>query len=157
MISDDGKLFRARQYAEHIKELSIRKAGREEEINHLRGEMGLSVGALGDRVCTSPSADAIPNAVIKLQELIADYVIDLSEYVDEIQQFICCLDKIDPKQAQALRSRYIKLLMWRQIADDMGYSMQHIYEIRNDALVALYDVMPEFWRSKLVPDAQDQS
>ena len=155
LITNDAKLVKALGYAEHIKGLSIQKGNREAEINHLRGEMGLTVGTLGDKVRTSPTADTIPNAVIRLQELIADYVTDLAEYVDEIRTFIACLDQIDKTQARALHARYVKLHMWKQIADEMGYSEQHIYEIRASALVSLYDVMPEFWRSKVIPDAQD--
>ena len=111
MITDESKLVKALAYAEYIKDLSVRKENREAEINHLRGEMGLSVGALGDRVVTSPSPDAVPNAVIKLQDLICEYVTDLAEYVDEVRGFIGCLDRIDQRQARALHSRYVRLLM----------------------------------------------
>lgn len=155
MISNYGKLIKALNYAEHIKSLSEQKEIRESEINHLRGEMGLSVGALSDRVVTSPSADAIPNAVIKLQKLICEYVTDLSEYVDEIRVFVGCLDQLDCKQAKALHARYVKVMMWKQIAAEMGYSKARIYQLREDGLIALYDVMPEFWRSKVIPDAED--
>ena len=155
MITDESKLVKALAYAEYIKDLSVRKENREAEINHLRGEMGLSVGALGDRVVTSPSPDAVPNAVIKLQDLICEYVTDLAEYVDEVRGFIGCLDRIDQRQARALHSRYVRLLMWKQIADEMGYSEQRIYQIRECGLIALYDVMPEVWRSQAIPDAED--
>lgn len=154
MITNEGKLVLALSYAEYIKELSRRKARREEEIAHLRGELGLSSSALDVKVSTSPTADTIPDAVIRLQELIADYCTDLVEYTDEIRRFIACLDQIDNTQARALHMRYVRLLEWKQVADEMGYSEQHIYRFRASGLIALYDVMPTCWRNWEAPEAE---
>ena len=156
MITDEAKIIKALSYAEHIKDLCIRKADREEEIEHLRGQMGLTSGALGDRVSKSPTDDAIPNAVVKLQELIGEYVTDLSEWVDEIHRFTQYLAQLDRIEEKVLWLRYVGLCRWGQIADQLGYSQRQLYRIRDHALVALYGVMPEPWRSEAIPDAEEE-
>ena len=155
MITDEGKIVKAQAYAEHIEDLSYRKLNREGQIDHLRSELGLTSGAIGDRVSTSPSADAIPNAVIKLQDMIREYVAELSEYVDEIHRFTQYLAQLDRIEEKVLWLRYVGLCRWGQIADQLGYSQRQLYRIRDHALVALYGVMPEPWRSEAIPDAEE--
>lgn len=147
MITDEDKLVNALAYAEYVKGLGERKRTRELEIEHLRGELGLASAALGDRVSTSPSADGIPNAVAQLQGLVSAYITDLVEYVDEINGFISCLDQLDTTSAHALHARYVRLLMWKEVADEMGYSERNVYNVREEGLIALFDVMPDSWRN----------
>ena len=150
MITNEDKLVNALAYAEFVKGLCERKRTREIEIEHLRNELGLSSVALGDRVSTSTSADSIPNAVVRLQGLVSAYLTDLVEYVDEINGFITCLDQLDTISAHALYARYVRLLMWKEVADEMGYSERNVYNVREEGLIALFDVMPDYWRTAVV-------
>lgn len=157
MITDEAKIVKALAYVDHIRDLSIRKHQREAEIETLRGELGLASSALGDRVFVSPSADAIPNAVIRLQELIKVYCTDLSEYVDEIKAFSILLSRLKPTHHRVLSMRCLNMLSYSKIASKMGYSKRTIYRIRDAALIALYEVMPEYWRSSVIPNAKDDT
>lgn len=153
MITNDAKLVKALAYAEHVKKLGLTKALKEEQIAHLRDSLGMSAQAIGEKVATSSSADRLPDGIARLRELISDYTTDLIGYVQEIAIFNVSIQELDPAQAQALHLRYIGLKEWKQIADQMGYSEQRIYQLRAEGLTNLYDLMPEEFRSQEIPNA----
>lgn len=57
----------------------------------------------------------------------------------EIEGYILKLD--NPKEAKVIRSRYIKDLEFQHIADELGYSLHHIYKIHNNALEHLTSII----------------
>lgn len=154
MITDEAKRVKAEAYAMHIRSLVRRKHAREEEIQHQREELGLTGVALGERVSTSPSMDAIPDGVAKLLDMIKRYMTELAECVDEIDRFDKRLAQLAPQQHLVLYLHYVTLRKWPEVARKVNYSEPRIYEIRRDALLALYDVMPDYWRTGAIPDAE---
>lgn len=153
MITDEAKSVKAGAYAEYIRDLVKRKHVQEMEIEHQREELDLSGVAFGERVTTSPSANAIPDGVAKLIGLIESYTTDLCEYVEEIETFSKVLAKLKPQQQMTLYMRYVMLKDWKTVAKQARYSEPRLYEIRREALISLYDVMPEVWRSQMIPNA----
>lgn len=154
MITDDAKLIKALAYAEHVERTIKRVHIKQQEVDSLRGERAL-IGSpsLSGRVDVSPSADAIPNAVAHLIDLIHDYTTDLVTMVDEIGDFNGCLNRLEPAHHECLHLHYVALMPFKLVADKMGYNERYIYDIRDHGLIALYDVMPEHWRSYAIPNA----
>lgn len=154
MITDDAKLIKALSYAEHVERTIKRVHIKQHEIDNLREERTL-IGSpdLSGRVDTSPSADAIPNAVARMIDLMADYTTDLVTMVDEIGDFNGCLSQLEPAHHECLHLHYVALMPFKLVADHMGYNERYIYDIRDHGLIALYAVMPEYWRSCVIPNA----
>ena len=145
-ITNEEKLQCASQYVSYIRSLACRKASREQEIESLRNTLGSTLSTLGIRISKSPSPDAIPNTVIRLDAIIATYEMELAEYVQGLEQFIQAIDQLEPLHAQVLTLHYVDGLEYLEVAERIGYNISHVYRLRAAALIALYDVMPYEWR-----------
>ena len=146
MITDEAKRVKAQAYAEYVRNVVQRKHNLEARIAHQREELGLSGVALGERVTTSPSADAIPDGVGRLVDMIGRYSADLNEYVSVVDRFERDIGQLWPQYERVLELRYIVGRHREDIADSMFYTERHIYNIERLALIGLYDVMPPRWR-----------
>lgn len=132
-----GYLSRVRDAKRHI-------AAMQAEVDELREMAGglRGVDYSRDQVSTSPSADAIPDAVARILELVEQRVELISGYASMIAQCDAALDELGGIEADILRYRYACDWPWERIAARTHYSEQWLYELHNRALCSFYDFMP---------------
>ena len=79
---------------------------------------------------TSTMADA----VCKIVDLQAEINSDIDRLVDLKREMVRMIKAVDNTEYQTLLElRYLCFRTWEQIAVDMGYSIQHIYRLREKA------------------------
>ena len=145
---DEWKAEQAAKWLRHIRELKHDIARLEDDIEVQRS-IALPSGIDYSRpsVQTSPSQDAIPNAVIRLEESIAQYTTELVGYLDEKQQARECISRLgDARYRAVLSLYYINGHSWDGVSDKMGYDRDWCMELRRQSLPLVYDVMPREWR-----------
>lgn len=90
-----------------------------------------------DRVQTSPSASAMDQFIMRLDELGDRYVTNLIKYRAEIDKRSKMINALpNPTHAQILRLRYINGLKWKSICVEMGYTFRHTTKLHGYALQA---------------------
>lgn len=98
-------------------------------------------------VMTSPSADAIPNAVARLDEMIGEYMTELAGYVDELDAARRCVAMLaDSKHRNVVTYYYLLGYPWLIVGEKMGYAPDYCRRVRDAALPLVYDVMPREWK-----------
>ena len=79
---------------------------------------------------TSTMADAVG----KIVDLQAEINRDIDRLVDLKREMVSLIKAVDnPEYQTLLELRYLCFKTWEQIAVDMGYSIQHIYRLREKA------------------------
>ena len=151
------------EYRRYLIEQSKRYMMNVRSLNHsirmLRSEIeeleSLATGLKGvdytrDVVKVSPSNDAIPNAVIKLDSLKSEYVEELDGYLGEQARAHEALSHIEPLLAELLTLRYLEGKPWAEVAERMLYDEDHVRKyLHETALVALHPYIPHPWRDPL--------
>ena len=97
----------------------------------------MSLPTLGDKVQTSPGGDRFADMIASLadRELYLAEMIDIYRALrDKIVDQIMDLD--DAVQADVLYQRYVQGRQWQEIADATHYSIQRVFQIHGNALVA---------------------
>lgn len=143
----------ATAYLEHIRSLKARIDSLQEEIEPLR-EMAGTTMDYRERVSGSPNPKAFEDAVIRLQELIADYCTEMAEFVDEQRIAHEVMRRLSrPEYGRALTAHYLTGKTWERCCVDMDYSWQGMMKLRRNAIDDVYDLMPEQWRRQSIPNA----
>lgn len=84
---------------------------------------------------TSKMADSI----IKIIDLQAEINHDIDCLVDLKREIVKIIKAVENTEYQTLlEKRYLCFETWEQIAVDMGYSIQHIYRLRDKALEKIF-------------------
>jgi hypothetical protein len=104
-----------------------------------------------DVVTTSPTDDAMPNAVSKLLDLIAERVALVDSYVRMMDECDRALKEMGGLHERILRYRYINDAAWADVEKAIGYSGQWLHELHKRALADFYDYMPTRERNPLPP------
>lgn len=148
---DEWKAEQAAKWLRHIRELKHDIARLEDDIEVQRS-LALPSGIDYSRpnVATSPSRDAIPDAVARLEESIALYTTELVGYLDEKQQARECISRLgDARYRAVLSLYYVNGHSWTTVSDKVGYVVDYCMAIRNEALPYVYEVMPREYRTKI--------
>ena len=83
---------------------------------------------------SSTMADAVCK-IIDLQQEINE---DIDRLVDLKREIVAVIKVVENTEYQILlEKRYLSFQTWEQIAVDMGYSIQHIYRIREKAYASV--------------------
>ena len=83
---------------------------------------------------SSTMADAVCK-IIDLQQEINE---DIDRLVDLKREIVAVIKAVENTEYQILlEKRYLSFQTWEQIAVDMGYSIQHIYRIREKAYASV--------------------
>lgn len=96
-----------------------------------------------DVVSTSPTDDAMPNAVSKLLDLIAECVELVDSYVRMLYECDRALKEMGGLHERILRYRYLNNMAWEEMTKAFGYSEPWLYELHKKALSDFYEHMPE--------------
>lgn len=140
-----SKVRRVAGYADYMESSADRQL---ELADNLRG---IDYSAV--RVSTSPTADAIPDAVARHMELAEDFAA-IASAARELQSAAAhALSRLpDPTEAECLHRYYIdKAASWDEVGDAMGYTYDGMMKLRKRALLSAYDVMPHSERDPIHP------
>lgn len=149
---------KALAWLKHVRGLGARVKSLQREIDFQREMMdGVKAIGYGGKVSKgSVYADAIPDAVARLEDLIRLYCAELPVYVDAQKEAHDILRKLPDKgQASVLTKRFLIGEQTRDIAYSLGYTMGDVVALENAGLDSLYDVMPQSWRDREVPSGRD--
>lgn len=151
MEFDEWKAEQAAAWLRHIRELKHDIARLEDDIEVQRSlALPRGIDYTAPKVASSPTADAIPNAVARLEESIAQYTTELVGYLDEKQRARECLGLLDDARYRAvLMLYYVNGHSWATVGEKVGYSEVHCKELRSEALPYVYEVMPREYRTRI--------
>lgn len=150
----------AKRYMQHIRSLNHTVRMLESEIDELRDLAGglSGIDYATPQVASSPSADAVPNAVIRIESLTAELEAELSDYIAEKERAHRALAEVDGFYAALLTYRYCEGRPWADVTELLSverskpYSQKYVeQELRDAALAALYPYIPHGWRDPVHP------
>lgn len=152
--SDEFKILASTRYAKHIRSLKMKCDAIQFDVDEMRESMtgvrGMTYGARSPRFA---SGDAIPNGVARLDEMIAEYTTCLVEWLDEKREAVERFKMLDATSFALLTYYYANGLTWAETGKLMNMDPAYVQrKPKRDAMIALYDVMPERWRRDF-PDA----
>lgn len=85
----------------------------------------------------------VENAVIDIVMLGDELNRLIDYYVDYKAKVVDTLEQLPANEYGVLHRRYIRYMTWEKIAEDMGYSVQHVRRIRNRALATLSQIVSD--------------
>lgn len=154
-MTDEWERYRrdqAARWLERIRRLGARVETMQREIDAER-EAASGLKAICYDVTPKPSAstgDALPNAVIRIQERIAEYVEEMAAYTEERGRAHEALSGLpDPMEHRALTYHYLLGLSWEECCVRMHYTYDGMMKLRARALSSAYDVMPHEMRDPM--------
>ena len=125
-----------KEYLRQLHRLELYIEQRQEELNRLRELIGCNAIDYGERVQTSPSADGIPNEVIKRAELEADISRKIERFLQLKHKIINEIQLLDNAvYVSILYKRYVEYKSLEEIAVEMNYSYIHIKRLHGYALL----------------------
>lgn len=144
----------ATAYLEHVRSLKTRIDSLQEEIELNRDMLGTTT-RYREKVSKSGNPKSFEDAVIRLQELIADYCTEMAGYVEEQRIAHGVMRNMSrPEYSRALTAYYVRGKSWELCCVDMGYTWQGMMSLRKKAVQEVYDFMPEAWRRDPIPNAE---
>ena len=125
-----------KKYLQQLHRLELYIEQRQEELNRLRELIGCNAIDYGERVQTSPSADDIPNEVIRRAELEADISRKIERFLQLKHKIINEIQLPDNAvYVNILYKRYVEYKSLEEIAVEMNYSYIHIKRLHGYALL----------------------
>ncbi len=126
----------ARAYLEQAHYIDRRIDSKIEQVASLRELATRATSILSDTP-RSPSPDMQPIETIlaKIFELEAEINADIDTLVDLKREMVAVIKEVNnPEYQTLLELRYLCFKSWEQIAVYMGYSLQHVFRLRERAL-----------------------
>lgn len=124
-----------KEYLRQLRRLEVCIEQRQEELNRLRELIGCNAIDYGERVQTSPSADSIPNEVIRRAELEADISRKIERFLQLKHKIINEIQSLDNAvYVKILYMRYVEYKSLDEIAEKMNYSYRQVLRLHGMAL-----------------------
>ena len=83
----------------------------------------------------SPNVHRSQDIIVKIVDLEHEINADIDRLVDLKREMVTVIKKVENLEYQTLLElRFLCFKTWEQIAVDMGYSIQHIYRLRDKAM-----------------------
>ena len=102
-----------------------------------------------DKVQTSGPKDTLGETIVKIMSLEEDINTRIDELVDMKQEAFTMINRIpDLDQQNILIGRYIQLKKWEDIALELNFSIQWVYELHGKGLLAFSQANSEFFRNR---------
>lgn len=119
-------------------------------VNTLRsGLTSQSYELKPDKVQTSGAKDTLGETIVKIMSLEDDINARINELVDMKQEAFTMINRIpDLDQQNILIGRYIQLKKWEDIALELNFSIQWVYELHGKGLLAFSQMNSEFFRNR---------
>lgn len=137
----------ARAYLEHVRAERIKLDALRDELEFERESMGPKGIRLDKSGGSSPYADAIPDAVARLEAMAAEYSERERGYIEASERAREAISSASsPKGASVLLRRYLLSKQWCEVAADVGCSKSTALRLHDEALLDVYEAMPFEWR-----------
>lgn len=155
-IDDDIKFQIVDAYVNNLKGMLKSIDTCEREIERLKVQAtGLKSMSLGDKVQSNSDVhklETITHNIIEYRKIAtAEAEIFFQEYIVART----AMRKLPANQANALIRHYLLGDTWEQVCVSLNYSYSRIMQIREDGIIALYDLLPysvrEEWRQRVIP------
>lgn len=147
------KADEARAWLRHVRDLGMRVRGLQASIDDARSRL-LPAGVAYDKNGGGSGcyADAMPDGVAKVQELIADYATELAALVDEQRVARECIAKVgNAMWRETLEGYYLRGECLELIAVNLGYSYESVKKYHRRGLAEVWAYMPSEWRTPMAP------
>lgn len=142
----------AAKWLEHVYRMGLRVETMQREIDAER-EAACGLKAIqydGMPKAPTSTGDALPSAVIRIQERIAAFVEEMARYTDERGRAHDALSGMsDPLEHRALTYHYLLGYSWEECCVRMHYTYDGMMKLRARALCSAYDLMPLEWRDPM--------
>ena len=124
-----------KEYLRQLHRLELCIEQRQGELNRLRELIGCNAIDYGERIQTSPSADSIPNEVIRRAELEADISRKIERFLQLKHKIINEIQSLDNAvYVKILYMRYVEYKSLDEIAEKMNYSYRQVLRLHGTAL-----------------------
>lgn len=147
------KAAQAEAWLDYVRSLGTRCATLRDAIEHERAAAeGVQAVCYDGMPHASSTGDALPDAVARIQEAIAEFATELAGYTDAQTDAHRRLMRMpDASCSGCLVRHYVLGKPWKDVCERMGYSRDGMMTLRRRALAMAYDVMPHGWRDPLHP------
>ena len=102
-----------------------------------------------DKVQTSGPKNSLEETICKIDELERTINARIDELVSMKQEAFTMINRIpDLDQQNILIGRYIQLKKWEDISEELNYSMQWVFELHGNGLLAFAKVNSDFLNNR---------
>lgn len=149
-MTDKELSQRAKDYFAQIRKIDRLIQRLTDTVNTLRsGLTSQSYELKPDKVQTSGAKDTLGETIVKIMSLEDDINARIDELVDMKQEAFTMINRIpDLDQQNILIGRYIQLKKWEDIALELNFSIQWVYELHGKGLLAFSQMNSEFFRNR---------
>ena len=149
-MTDKELSQRAKDYFAQIRKTDRLIQRLTDTVNTLRsGLTSQSYELKPDKVQTSGPKDTLGETIAKIMSLEDDINARIDELVDMKQEAFTMINRIpDLDQQNILIGRYIQLKKWEDIALELNFSIQWVYELHGKGLLAFSQMNSEFFRNR---------
>ena len=150
IVTDKELSQRAKEYFAQIRKTDRLIQRLTDTVNTLRsGLTSQSYELKPDKVQTSGAKDTLGETIVKIMSLEEDINARIDELVDMKQEAFTMINRIpDLDQQNILIGRYIQLKKWEDIALELNFSIQWVYELHGKGLLAFSQMNSEFFRNR---------
>lgn len=143
-MDDTRKLLAAEVYVDDLRHLAHTIDTCEDEIARLRARAdGLKSMTNTDKVRASSDVHKLEEITNQILDMVKLYTVELNNYVYEYHIAHTVTDHISSKLHRDLIKRhYLSGARWDIVSVDLNYSYGRIMQLRQEALIMLYDAMP---------------
>lgn len=110
------------------------------------GLKGVRYDRIGGSSYQANGDDSMAAIVSRLEELDFGIASAAKDYEEAIADWLETKSHLNSIHAEVLTMHYIEGMTWEAVALEVRYSERNIYRLRMDALLALYEVLPEGWQ-----------
>lgn len=149
-MTDKELSQRAKDYFAQIRKTDRLIQRLTDTVNTLRsGLTSQSYELKPDKVQTSGAKDTLGETIVKIMSLEDDINARIDELVDMKQEAFTMINRIpDLDQQNILIGHYIQLKKWEDIALELNFSIQWVYELHGKGLLAFSQMNSEFFRNR---------
>ena len=149
-MTDKELSQRAKDYFAQIRKTDRLIQRLTDTVNTLRsGLTSQSYELKPDKVQTSGAKDTLGETIVKIMSIEDDINARIDELVDMKQEAFTMINRIpDLDQQNILIGRYIQLKKWEDIALELNFSIQWVYELHGKGLLAFSQMNSEFFRNR---------
>lgn len=149
-MTDKELSQRAKDYFAQIRKTDRLIQRLTDTVNTLRSKLtSQSYELKPDKVQTSGAKDTLGETIVKIMSLEDDINARIDELVDMKQEAFTMINRIpDLDQQNILIGRYIQLKKWEDIALELNFSIQWVYELHGKGLLAFSQMNSEFFRNR---------
>ncbi len=135
----------AKEYLGQAYRIDQRINSKIEQVSSLRALATKATSTLSD---TPPSGTRnvhrMEDIIVKIINMENEINSDIDNLVDLKQEIIKTIKSVNnPEQQTLLELRYLCFRTWEEISVEMGYSIRHIYRLRDEALAKINNFLKD--------------